>query len=166
VSKQATNSLVAGSLAGKIRPPRDRRGVGVAAVFLGRSMNFTVVDLSRDAEKRTKLKALGADFVFDPEDRNLPRSVSAAISPKKVHLAVDCVGGKLLSHVISMLDYGGRSSIVGRSAGPVPEFIQRPCCSTAFAWAVSLLETIPLRPPRPHRRRLSIGWRPLTASTG
>lgn len=55
-------------------------------------MNLTVVGLSRDAEKRTKLKALGADFVFDPEDRNLPRSVSAAISPKKVHLAVDCVG--------------------------------------------------------------------------
>jgi NADPH2:quinone reductase len=85
-------------------------------------MNLTVVGLSRDAEKRTKLKALGADFVFDPEDRNLPRSVSAAISPKKVHLAVDCVGGKLLSHVITMLGYGGRISIVGRSAGPVPEF--------------------------------------------
>lgn len=85
-------------------------------------MNLTVVGLSRDAEKRTKLKALGADFVFDPEDRNLPRSVSAAISPKRVHLAVDCVGGKLLSHVIAMLDYGGRISIVGRSAGPVPEF--------------------------------------------
>jgi NADPH2:quinone reductase len=85
-------------------------------------MNLTVVGLSRDAEKRTKLKALGADFVFDPEDRNLPRSVSAAISPKKVHLAVACVGGKLLSHVITMLGYGGRISIVGRSAGPVPEF--------------------------------------------
>ena len=80
-------------------------------------MNVTIVALSRDAEKRTKLKALGADFVFDPEDRNLAKSVSAAISPKKVHLAVDCVGGKLLSHIITMLDYGGRISIVSRSAG-------------------------------------------------
>src|SRR5512134_1274023 len=85
-------------------------------------MNLTVMGLSRDAEKRTKLKALGADFVLDPEDRNLPRSVSAAISPKKVHLAVDCVGGKLLSRIITMLGYGGRISIVDRSAGPVPEF--------------------------------------------
>ena len=51
-------------------------GIGVASVLLGRSMNVTIVALSRDAEKRTKLKALGADFVFDPEDRNLPRSVS------------------------------------------------------------------------------------------
>ena len=85
-------------------------------------MNVTIVALSRDAGKRTKLKALGADFVFDSEDKNLPRPVSAAISPKKVHLAVDCVGGKLLSHVLTMLGYGGRISIVGRSAGPVPEF--------------------------------------------
>jgi NADPH:quinone reductase-like Zn-dependent oxidoreductase len=112
-------------------------------------MNLTVVGLSRDAEKRTKLRALGANFVFDPECRNLPRSVSAAISPKKVHLAVDCVGGKLLSHVITMLGYGGRIRI------------RRPCCSAISAWAVSLLETIPLRPPRPHGRRLSTDWRPL-----
>ena len=91
-------------------------------MLLGRSMNVTIVALSRDAEKRTKLKALGADFVFDLEDRNLAKSVSAAISLKKMHLAVDCVGGKLLSHIITMLDYGGRISIVGRSAGPVPEF--------------------------------------------
>jgi NADPH2:quinone reductase len=97
-------------------------GVGVASVLLGRSMNLTVVGLSRDAEKRTKLKALGADFVFDPEDRNLPRSVSAAISPKKVDLAVDCVGGRLLPQVISILGHGGRISIVGRSGGTVPEF--------------------------------------------
>ncbi len=97
-------------------------GVGVASVMLGKSMNLIVVALSRDEGKRTKLKALGADFVFDPEDRNLRRPVSAAISPKKVDLAVDCVGGKLLPQVIALLGYGGKISIVGRSGGPVPEF--------------------------------------------
>src|SRR5574338_1115528 len=51
-------------------------GVGVASVLLGKSMNLVVVALSRDEEKRTKLKTLGADFLFDPEDRNLRRSVS------------------------------------------------------------------------------------------
>jgi NADPH2:quinone reductase len=97
-------------------------GVGVASVMLGKSMDLIVVALSRDAEKRTKLKALGADFVFDPEDRNLRRSVSAAISPRKVDLVIDCVGGKLLPYVIALLGYGGRISIVGRSGGTVPEF--------------------------------------------
>lgn len=97
-------------------------GVGIASVLLGKSMNLVVVALSRDEEKRTKLKTLGADFLFDPEDKNLRRSVSAAISPKKVDLVIDCVGGKLLPQVIALLGYDGRISIVGRSGGTVPEF--------------------------------------------
>ena len=97
-------------------------GVGVASILLGQSMGQIVVALSRDAEKRAKLKTLGADFVFDPEDRNLMKSISAAISPKKVELAIDCVGGKLLPHLISVLGHDGRVSIVGRSGGTVPDF--------------------------------------------
>lgn len=97
-------------------------GVGVASVLLGKSMNLIVVALSRDGEKRAKLETLGADFVFDPGDRNLRRSVSTAINPKKVDLVIDCVGGKQLSQMIALLGYGGRISIVGRSGGPVPEF--------------------------------------------
>ncbi len=97
-------------------------GVGVASVLLGKSMGLIVVALSRDAEKRAKLKTLRADFVFDPEDRNLVRSIVGAISPKKVDLAIDCVGGELLPHVIALLGYGGRISIVGRSGGTVSEF--------------------------------------------
>ena len=97
-------------------------GVGVASVLLGKSMNLTVVALSRSAEKRERLKTLGADFVFDPNDANLVNAVKAAISPKRVGLAVDSVGGKLLPQVVAMLGRGGRVSIVGRSGGIVPEF--------------------------------------------
>jgi NADPH2:quinone reductase len=97
-------------------------GVGVATVLLGKSMDLIVVALSRDAEKRAKLITLGADFVFDSEDRHLTKSVSAAISPRKVDLVIDCVGGKLLPHAIALLGHGGRVSIVGRSGGTVPEF--------------------------------------------
>jgi NADPH2:quinone reductase len=97
-------------------------GVGVASVLLGKAMNLIVVALSRNAEKRNKLKTLGADFVFDPEDKNLRRSISTAISPRKVEQAIDCVGGRLLPQVIAVLGHGGRISIVGRSGGTVPEF--------------------------------------------
>jgi NADPH2:quinone reductase len=121
-------------------------GVGLASVLLGKSMGLTVVALSRSAEKGARLKndqiaapgcnvalsrsaekgarlkRLGADFVFDPADRNLVKAVAAAISPKKVDLAIDNVGGTLLSQVIAMLGYGGRISVVGRSGGVVPEF--------------------------------------------
>src|SRR6185437_1610445 len=97
-------------------------GVGVASVLLGKSMNLIMVALSRDAQKRTKLKTLGADVVFDPEDKNLVKAISAAISPKKIDLAVDCVGGKLFPQVIALLGYGGKISVVGRSGGTAPEF--------------------------------------------
>jgi NADPH2:quinone reductase len=97
-------------------------GVGVASVLLGKSMNLTVVALSRSAEKRAELKKLGADFVFDPMDSNLVKAVTAALSPRKVDLMVDNVGGALLPQVVALLGYGGRISIVGRSGGTVPEF--------------------------------------------
>lgn len=97
-------------------------GVGVASVLLGRSMDLTIVALSRSAEKRAKLKELGADFVFDPADAELRKNVMAAIAPKKVDIAVDNVGGALFNQVIAMLGYGGRISVVGRSDGGVPDF--------------------------------------------
>ena len=94
----------------------------MASVLLGKSMALTVAALSRSEEKRIRLKTLGADFVFDPADRNLVNTVTAAISPKKVDLAIDSVGGVLLPQVIALLGYGGRISVVGRSGGIVPEF--------------------------------------------
>jgi NADPH2:quinone reductase len=97
-------------------------GVGVAAVLLGKSMDLKVVGLSRSAEKGAKLKELGADFVFDPADKDLRKAVTAAIAPRKVDLAIDNVGGDLFNQVIAMLGYGGRVSVVGRSGGAVPEF--------------------------------------------
>ncbi len=97
-------------------------GVGVASVLLGKSMGLTVLALSRSGEKRTRLKSLGADFVFDPVDGKLVEAAKAAINPKRVNLAVDSVGGELFSRVIALLDSGGDISVVGRSGGAVPEF--------------------------------------------
>jgi NADPH2:quinone reductase len=97
-------------------------GVGVGTLYLSKSMNLTVVALSRSAEKGAKLKQLGADFVFDPLVPNLKSAVGAAIAPRKVDLAVDNIGGPFFNQLISMLGYGGRISVVGRSAGLVPEF--------------------------------------------
>jgi NADPH2:quinone reductase len=97
-------------------------GVGVATVLLAKSMGLTAVGLSRSAEKGARVKELGADFVFSPEDRNLRKAVAAATFPKKVDLAVDSVAGPLFNEMVAMLGYGGRISVVGRSGGAVPEF--------------------------------------------
>jgi NADPH2:quinone reductase len=97
-------------------------GVGSASVLLGKSMGLTVVALSRSAQKGKQLKQLGADFVFDPAEKGLRKLVLSAIAPKRVDIAVDSVGGPLFNEVIAMLGYAGRVSVVGRSAGVVPEF--------------------------------------------
>jgi NADPH2:quinone reductase len=97
-------------------------GVGVASVLLGKSMDLTVVALSRSVEKGSRLKTLGADVVCDPADKNLVQAVMAAIGQRGIDLAIDSVGGALLNRVIALLGYGGRISVVGRSAGTVPEF--------------------------------------------
>ena len=97
-------------------------GVGVATVLLAKSMGLTVVGLSRSEAKGEKVKELGADAVFSPEDREMRAKVMAAISPKKVDLAVDNIGGALFSQVVAMLGYGGKISVVGRSGGSVPDF--------------------------------------------
>lgn len=97
-------------------------GVGVASVLLGKSMGLTVVALSRSADKSKRLLELGADFVFDPSSPSLRKDILAALDPRKVDLVVDSVGGALFNQVIATLGYAGRISVVGRSAGPVPEF--------------------------------------------
>jgi NADPH2:quinone reductase len=97
-------------------------GVGTACVQLGKSMGLKIVALSRSAAKGARLKELGADFVFDPADPNLRKLVSAAIAPQKVDIAVDNVGAALFNQVIALLGHHGRISVVGRSAGAVPEF--------------------------------------------
>ena len=45
-----------------------------------------------------------------------------ALSPRRVDLVVDNIGGAFFNELIAMLGYAGRISVVGRSAGPVPEF--------------------------------------------
>ena len=97
-------------------------GVGGAAVLLGKSMNLTLVALSRSVDKRVRLQELGADFVFDPNEPNLAKVIAGAIAPNKLDLVIDSVGGPLFSQLVGLLNYGGRVSVVGRSGGPVPEF--------------------------------------------
>ncbi|MCP9449283.1 MAG: zinc-binding dehydrogenase [Nitrospira sp.] len=111
-------------------PPPGRRllvtgasgGVGVASVLLGKSMGLTVVALSRSQEKGARLQELGADYVFDPADPNMVKTITTTLGKHPIDLAVDTVGGPFFPKVIALLSHGGRVSIVGRSGGTVPQF--------------------------------------------
>jgi NADPH2:quinone reductase len=97
-------------------------GVGVAAVQLAAAARHTVVGLSRSASKQEKLKCIGASFCFDPGDKNWPDRLRQSLGKRKVDLAIDNIGGADFPRVIGTLGYQGKVSVVGRLAGPVPEF--------------------------------------------
>jgi len=97
-------------------------GVGVASVQLGAALGYTVVALSRSVEKRERLRQLGASMCFDPADPNWRLALKRSLAPRRVDLAIDNIGGSLLPEVIDTLGDGGRVSLVGRLAGPVPSF--------------------------------------------
>jgi NADPH2:quinone reductase len=96
--------------------------VGVAGVQLSRALGYTIVALSRSAEKSKRLQQLGATITLNPEDREWRQALKKALAPKRVDLAIDNIGGKLLPEVIETLGELGKVSLVGRLAGPVPEF--------------------------------------------
>jgi len=97
-------------------------GVGVATLQLAKAFEHTVVALSRDETKRGKLIELGADHVVDPADSSWPVKLKQTLSPRRVDLAIDNIGGPMFSQVIETLGLFAKMSLVGRLAGPVPNF--------------------------------------------
>jgi NADPH2:quinone reductase len=97
-------------------------GVGVATVQLAAALGYTVVALSRNAAKSERLRQLGATATFNPEDSQWRAQLKAVLAQRRVDLAIDNIGGKLLPEVIDMLGELGKLSLVGRLAGPVPSF--------------------------------------------
>ncbi len=97
-------------------------GVGVASIQLGKAMGHTVIALSRSAAKREKLLGLGAAAAFDPEDTQWRKHAKEFLGQRRVDLAIDNIGGSLLPDVIDLLGMNGKVSVVGRLAGPVPQF--------------------------------------------
>lgn len=97
-------------------------GVGVAAIQLSVAMGHTVLALSRSEEKAKRLRQLGVTATFNPEDPLWRQALKVAIAPRRVDLAIDNIGGALLPEVIDTLGDNGKVSLVGRLAGPVPNF--------------------------------------------
>ena len=97
-------------------------GVGVASVQLGAALGHRVIGLSRNQEKAHRLKELGAAEVFDPQDSQWKKQVRAFLKDRRVDLAIDNIGGSLFSDLLETLGMWGKVSVVGRLAGPVPQF--------------------------------------------
>jgi NADPH2:quinone reductase len=78
--------------------------------------------LSRDPEKSKRLRGLGADATFDPNDGDWRKKLKEHLGKRRVDLVVENIGGQLFSDCIDTLGDRGRVSVIGRLAGPVPNF--------------------------------------------
>lgn len=98
-------------------------GVGSAAVQLAHRLGAEVVAFSRSEEKQEKLRSLGADHVFSPNEEDLKKRVAEAISGRGLDIVVENVGGDSLTAAVHMLASHGKVCVVGLLAGvngPVP----------------------------------------------
>ncbi len=98
-------------------------GVGVASVQLAVGMGMRVIGLSRSAEKAEKLRAMGAESGAESGGRkSAAMTLKEHLGKSRVDLAVDNIGGEGFSSVVDVMGMWGKISVVGRLAGPVPNF--------------------------------------------
>ncbi len=97
-------------------------GVGVASVQLAHALGYQVIALSRSEKKSARLRELGAHFTIDPTEKNWRKTLKEQLGEKRVDLAIDNVGGPDFNQLPDLLAMHGRISVVGRLAGPVPDF--------------------------------------------
>jgi NADPH2:quinone reductase len=97
-------------------------GVGVATVQLASAIGHTVIGLSRSPEKSSRLRQLGAAATFDPNDKDWRKKLKDFLVKRRIDLVVENIGGPLFNECIDTLGDRGRVSVVGRLAGPVPNF--------------------------------------------
>ena len=74
--------------------------------------------------KSLRLRQLGAAFTFNPQNSRWRPALKTALAPRRVDLASDSIGGKLLPEVIDTLADLGKVSLVARLAqGPMGKIL-------------------------------------------
>src|SRR5256885_1905228 len=68
------------------------------------------------------VERIGADVTVDPQDAGWTKKRKEQLAPRRVKLAIDNIGGPLFPQMLETLGDQGRVSVVGRLAGPAPQF--------------------------------------------
>ena len=95
-------------------------GVGLAAIQLAKRANATVIATASSDERLDRLREFGMDHGVNYSERGWVDAVRQLTNGNGVDLAVDSVGGRVLSGSVRCLRYRGRAITVG-SAGRDPQ---------------------------------------------
>ena len=95
-------------------------GVGLAAIQLAKRADATVIATASSDDRLDRLHEFGMDHGINYSERGWVAAVRQLTNGKGVDLAVDSVGGRVLSGSVRCLRYRGRAITVG-SAGRDPQ---------------------------------------------
>ena len=91
-------------------------GVGSIGVKLLSQLGANVTAITAKMDKKSWLKELGASKVLDR--KRFIDSTSHPLSKGKYDIALDVVGGRILSSIIASMNYGGIITTCGNVGGP------------------------------------------------
>jgi NADPH2:quinone reductase len=98
-------------------------GVGIATLKIARLLGASqVIGTSTNADKRTKLKDFGADFIVDPGEPNWSRQILDATEGKGADVVVDMVTGPSINEMMLATALHGHIVNVGRLGGASVDF--------------------------------------------
>jgi NADPH:quinone reductase-like Zn-dependent oxidoreductase len=92
-------------------------GVGTAVAAIATVAGARVVALSRSAEKRRRLTAMGLHRVLDPAEENLAAAIRMALGGEGVDLTIDLVGATSWPLDLEVAAQRGRIVLVGTMSG-------------------------------------------------
>lgn len=92
-------------------------GVGTAAAAIATAAGARVVALSRSADKRRKLSAMGLHRVLDPAEGDVASAIQMALGGDGVDLTVDFVGAQTWAQDVEVAAVRGRIVLVGTMSG-------------------------------------------------
>ncbi len=104
----------------KILIPGASGGVGSALIQLAKRRKAQVLAIT-NTSKMDMIRDLGADHVFDRNQKDLEKNIGEVAPGGKVNAVADVVGGSSFSMYLNLLCRGGRYVTSGAIAGPIVE---------------------------------------------
>jgi len=83
------------------------------AIQLARQREVRTIAIVRDIRQAAELKTLGAELVFDIEDIHLSDHIQQATAGKGIDVALESVGGSIVTRIIENMAPFGRLNIYG-----------------------------------------------------
>ncbi|MCF3964757.1 NAD(P)H-quinone oxidoreductase [Streptomyces fuscigenes] len=92
-------------------------GIGTAAIQLAKSAGARVAVTAGGADKLTRCKELGADFLINYREQDFVEEIRAVTDGRGADVILDIMGAKYLERNVAALAVNGRLAVIGMQGG-------------------------------------------------